>query len=208
MLAFLYSITNITKKDSIRDRLYISIWGVKRQNNRKILKAIGQHIKSLRLAANLTLQQVHMATGISKTNIRNMEVGLLNSTIVQMSIYAELYGMTLHELINVTLLPPDEASLRAVVKKFIKGRGMDPAIFFQPSERITNIFENKLLKTSFLTTPRFSSEVAAYCREKYGVHFSSTQVSRAFDNLFNKGLIQKLPTDKKSKFQYRKHSVG
>jgi hypothetical protein len=172
--------------------------------NKKLLKALAERLKSFRTTASLSPQQVHIATGISKTNIRFTESARLNSTVSHLSIYADMYGVELHEILNFDHPVPDETTLKSAVKKFVKSKGLDPELFFQPNERITYFIENKLLKNSFLNSPRYAKEIASYCKEKFDIEFSTMQLSKSLDGLHKKGIVEKLKTDKKSKYQYRK----
>jgi hypothetical protein len=99
---------------------------------------------------------------------------------------------------------PEETVLKSAIKKFIKSKGLNPELFFEPNERITNFIENKLLKTNILNSSRYAKEIASYCKEKFNIEFSTMQFSKSLDGLSKKGIVEKLKTDKKSKFQYRK----
>lgn len=181
---------------------------MERYKNKKLLKQFGDRLKEFRIAANLSLAQIHAATGISKTQILRTESGTLNTTLSHISLYADLYGMGVHGLLDFNDPVPDEAVLRQNIKKFLKAQGgIDPGIFFKHDEGATNVIITKLLKTNFLNVPRFTREIANFCNEKYKISFSTTVLSRVLDKLQKKGILERLTTDKKSKFQYRKISV-
>jgi hypothetical protein len=131
------------------------------------------------------------------------ESGKVNTTLSLLGLYAELFGIPLYVLLDFNEPIPDETVLRQNVKKFIKTRGLDADLIFKAEEGATKVIENKLLKTSFLNTPRFASEIAQYCKEKYKLQFTTMRISKVMENLRNKGVIEKLKTDKKTKFQYR-----
>lgn len=83
--------------------------------------------------------------------------------------------------------------------------GIDPAIFLKKG--LANTLRTKILPSKFLSSPRFAKEIADHLNEKFELEFTTTAISQALENLRKRGLIEKLPTDKKSKFQYRKRSI-
>lgn len=172
--------------------------------NHKLLRQLGDRLKSFRVKANLSVQQVHLATGISKGQINSTEAGKLNTSVSHLGLYAELFGVEPYVMLNFREPVPGEEALKQSVTKFLKSNGLSPAIFFKPNEGVTHIIENKLLQTSFLNSPRFAIEIAEFCKEKYDTEFSTVRLSKVLDNLHKKGLIEKISTEKKTKFQYRK----
>jgi transcriptional regulator with XRE-family HTH domain len=172
--------------------------------NKRLIKRFGDRLKSFRISANLSLQQVHLASGLSKRQITYTESGNINTSISHLALYAELFGVELHELLNFSWPIPNEASLRLGVKKFLKSQGQDPVMFFKPNEGATNVIENKLLKTTFLNSPRFAAEIGIYCKEKYNVVFTTTRISKVLDNLYKKGAIQKVRSEKRTKYRYQR----
>jgi transcriptional regulator with XRE-family HTH domain len=172
--------------------------------NQKLIKLFAERLKNFRLAANLSVKQLHISTGISDRQIMMTEAGNVNTSISLISLYADIFGVPIHVLLNFDEPIPDETTLRTSIKKFIKARGLDPSLIFKADEGATSIIESQLLKTSFLNTPRFASEIANYCKEKYKVTFTTMRISKVLDNLNKKGVVEKLKTDKKTKFQYRK----
>lgn len=143
-----------------------------------------------------------LATGVSKGHIINIERGEVNTGINYLGLYVDMFGIDSALLLDFNSPLPDEAILQQAIKKYIKTKGIDPAVFFKPG--VTNIIVNKLLKTNYLNTPRFSKEIADYCKEKYKVTFTTIRISKVMDDLGKKKIVQKLATDKKSKYQYRK----
>lgn len=170
--------------------------------NQKFQKKVGARLKSIRIQANLSLQQMFLATGVSKGHIINIEAGTVNTGISYLGLYCDLFGIDSALLLDFNSPVPDEATLQQAVKKYIKSKGIDPAVFFKPG--VTNIIVNKLLKTNYLNAPRFAKEIADYCAEKYKVTFTTIRISKVLDDLSKKKVIEKLASDKKSKYQYRK----
>lgn len=170
--------------------------------DQRILDYFGKRLKTYREAADLSQEQVHLSTGIGQSNIAKMELGKLNTSLSQLALLAELFGLEYHELLDNKASIPETEDLRKSVSKFLKKRGVDPATFLRKS--ITHLFETKLIQSKFLSTPRFSKEIAEYCVEKYNVEFTTSHISRAMESFARKGSIEILKTDKKSKFQYKK----
>lgn len=118
--------------------------------------------------------------------------------------YAEFFGMQHHEMLAYNAPVPNPVLLRKSVTKFLKSRGFDGEIFLRQHQGATHLIQAKLLETKFLATPRFAREIADYCKEKYDADLTTSQVSKVLDGLHKKGALEKLKTDKKTKFQYRK----
>lgn len=171
--------------------------------NRNTLLLFGKRLQALRLAVDLSQEQVHHATGISQSQIARTELGQLNTSISHVAMYAEFFGLKDHEMLEYDAPLPDAHLLKKSVTKFLKSRGFDPEIFLKEHQGATHVLE-KLLDTKFLTTPRLAREITDYCKEKYDADFTTSQVSKVLDGLHKKGLLEKLETDKKTKFQYRK----
>lgn len=172
--------------------------------NKKALELFGKRLQTIRLAVDLSQEQVHHATGISQSQIARTELGQLNTSLSHIAMYADLFGMQHHEMLEYGAPVPNSSVLKKGVTKFIKSRGFDPEIFLKQHQGTTHIIQNKLLQTKFLTAPRFTREIVDYCKEKYDADFTTSQVSKVLDGLHKKGALEKLKTDKKTKFQYRK----
>ena len=185
-------------------RVYPSICRVGYFKNQKTIDKFGQRLLAFRLTADLSQEQVHLATGIGQSHIAKTELGQVNTSISHLSLYAELFGIEDHELLDYNAAIPEEGTLKRNVAKFLRSRGFDPSLFLKQHQGATHIIEHKILETKFLTVPRFAREIVDYCQDKYEADFTTSQVSRVLDELYRKGVIEKLKTDKKTKFQYRK----
>lgn len=170
--------------------------------DQKILDQFGKRLKAFREAANLSQEQVHYSTRIGQSNIAKMEAGKLNTSLSQIALLSELFGIEDHELLDFKAPVSDAETLQKNISRFLKKRGIDPKIFLK--QGITQIIETNLLPTKFLNIPRFSNEISQYCSEKFDADFTTSQISRAMEGFVNRGLIEIIKTDKKSKFQYKK----
>jgi transcriptional regulator with XRE-family HTH domain len=176
---------------------------VMHSKNTELAKQFSERFRKFRLNAGLTILQVHIATGISKRQLNYIEAGSLSPNLNHLDLYAKLFGMELHSMLDFSLAVPDESQLKAGIINFLKAKGHDPELFFKPNEGLT-VFLQQMLSTNFLNTPKYSREIVKYCEDKYGVKFTTTGISKVMDNFYKEGLIQKLETDKKTKFQYKK----
>lgn len=181
-----------------------SLCRVNKKKSETTMTRLGERLQAMRKAVNLSQRQVHFATGISQSQVARTELGRLSTGVAHVSIYSELYGVEDQELFNYSGPVPDPELVRKSVAKFLKKKGIDPKTFLKQHEGATQIIEGKVLKTSFLNTPRFAKEVADYCEEKFGASFTTPQISKAMDSLFKMGLVIKLETEKRSKLQYRR----
>lgn len=171
--------------------------------NQKVVDLFATRLNKFLEAADLSPKQVALATGISKRHIESTVGGSVNTSIGYAAAYAELFGVELHSLLNFKEPLPDEAVLNTAIKKYIKVHGIDPRMFFEANEGATHTIE-KLLQTVFLNQPRYTKDIADYCMEKFDVEFTTTRLSKVLDNLYKEGRVEKIETDKKSKYQYRK----
>lgn len=177
---------------------------VKYLKNQKVIDKFGKRLRAFRESADLSQEQVHLCTGIGQSHLASTELGQVNTSISHLALYAELFGLEDHEMINYQMPIPTSEVLKKNVIKFLKARGLDPKVFLKQSRGITRIIEEDLLKGNYFNTPRYAREISEYCLSKYKVTFTTSQVSKALNTVYNKGLIVKLDSDKKTKFQYKK----
>lgn len=170
--------------------------------NKRILDQFGLRLKRFREAAELSQEQVHYATGIGQSNISQMESGGLNTSLSQLALLSEFYGLEDHELLDYKAAIPETDELRRRITRFLKKKEIDPSDVLKKS--VTTIFERKLLPSKFLLTPRYAKEIAQHLIEKYDAEFSTTLIARTLGIFSERGLIERIPTDKKSKFQYKR----
>ncbi|MBT1697156.1 helix-turn-helix transcriptional regulator [Fulvivirgaceae bacterium PWU4] len=162
----------------------------------------GQRLRAIREAANLSQEQIHYVTGISQSHIARIEAGVLNTGINHVSRLAELFGLEDYELFQYKSPIPDSELLKKNIAKFLKSRDIDPAVFLKKS--LVHLIETKLLPSKFFSSPRLAKEIAEYFKEKVNAEFTTSHISQAMEGFVKKGLVEKLETEKKSKFQYRK----
>jgi transcriptional regulator with XRE-family HTH domain len=168
------------------------------------LVLFGKRVKAIREAANISQEQLQYATGISQSQIARIESGTLNTGINHVSRIAEFFGLSDFELFQYKAAVPDIDDLKRGIAKYLKAKDIEPSVFLRKS--IVFYVETKLLPSKFLNTPRYAHEISQYLEEKYNAKFTTTGLSQALERFRTKGLIEKLTTDKKSKFQYRKKS--
>lgn len=164
----------------------------------------GKRLLAFRLATGLSKYQVSLATGIGQSHIAKTELGQVNITISHISLYAELFGVRESELLGFGNPLPKEEILKKGVSTFLKSRGVDPSRFPNGNQGLTHILSTKILETKFLASPRSAREIADHCKEKYNAEFTTTEFSKILDRLHKKGLLEKLKTDRKRRFEYRK----
>lgn len=162
----------------------------------------GQRLKAIREASNLSQEQVHYVTGISQSQIARIEAGTLNTGINHASILAALFGLEDYELFQYKSPIPDPELLKRNISKYLRNQDIDPAVFIKKS--LVHLIETKLLPSKFFGLPRFAKEIVEYLKEKTDTEFTTSHVSQAMNGFVRKGAVEKLRTDKKSKFQYRK----
>jgi transcriptional regulator with XRE-family HTH domain len=162
----------------------------------------GQRLKAIREASNLSQEQIHYVTGISQSQIARIEAGTLNTGISHVSRLADLFGLEEYELFQFKSPIPDAELLKRNISRYLKSRDIDPSVFIKKG--LVYLIETKLLSSKFFSSPRLAKEISEYLKEKANAKFTTSHISQAMDGFVRKGLVEKLETDKKSKFQYRK----
>lgn len=162
----------------------------------------GKRVKAIREAANISQEQLQYATGISQSQIARIESGTLNTGINHVSRIAEFFGLNDFELFQYKAAIPDIDDLKKGIAKYLKTKDIEPSVFLRKS--IVFYLENKVLQSKFLNTPRFATEIASYLEEKHDAKFTTMGLSQALERFRKRGLVEKIPTDIKSKFQYKK----
>lgn len=174
-----------------------------RHNKREdSLSLLGRRVRALRDSLNLSQEQIHYATGISQPYLVKIEKGETNIGLRYISLLADFFGLEDYELLQYRSQLPDIETLQRGVGKFLKSNEIDPAIFFRKG--IVHCLDITITNTRFLDTPKYSKEIADFLSASFGIKVSTSAVSQAMDGFYRKGVVEKLPTDKKSKFQYRK----
>lgn len=166
------------------------------------LVLFGKRVKAIREAANISQEQLQYATGISQSQIARIESGTLNTGINHVSRIAEFFGLNDFELFQYKAAVPDVDDLKRGIAKYLKAKDIEPSVFLRKS--IVFYLETKVLQSKFFSTPRFASEIASYLEDKYNAKFTTMGLSQALERFRKRGLVEKIPTDKKSKSQYKK----
>jgi transcriptional regulator with XRE-family HTH domain len=174
---------------------------VRFNTNRNSLLLFGQRLKSIREAAGLSQAQVHDFTGIGRSHIVRIETGTLNTGLHNISILGELFGLEDYELLQYKSPLPNPDILRKNVSKYLKSRKMDPAVSLK--QGLVHLIETKLLPSKFFASPRFAKEISEFLKEKDGESFTTSHISQALGGFVDAGRVEKIKTDKKTKYQYR-----
>lgn len=162
-------------------------------------------MKSLRESLNLSQEQVHYATGISQPYIVKIEKAETNIGLGYISLLASFYGLEDFQLLQYDAPLPDHDTLKQNVSKFLKQNKIDADIFFKKG--LIYYIEATIFNTTFFNSPKLTKDISDHLEVKYKFKFKTSAISQAMENLRKKGFVEKLPTDKKSKFQYRKSSM-
>jgi transcriptional regulator with XRE-family HTH domain len=83
----------MTKSDTAGDPLA--------EDTAAYMRALGKRLRLLRLAQELTQDQVALATGISRSFVSLLEHGARGVDIVRLVRLARLFGIPIHELVDV-----------------------------------------------------------------------------------------------------------
>lgn len=166
------------------------------------LVKFGRRLRGIREAANITQEQIHYATGITQPYISDVEGGTLTIGLSHIAVLAEFFGLDEYELLQYKSPIPESEELKQNIIAFLKSNDIDPSIFLRKG--LTYLLRTKVLSSKFLITPKYTSEIKEYLTEKFDSSYTTTAISQALENLRKQGLVEKISTQKKSKFQYRK----
>jgi len=168
----------------------------------KLLEEFGKRVKAFRLAAELSQEQVQYATGISQSNIYSLELGRLNTSLSHVGLLADFFGVSLSDFVNFKTPIPDADSLKKGVDVYLKKKKIDPNTF--QKKGLTKLLRDRVLKSKFLLTPRHAKDIALYIFETWHAQFTTSALSQALENLHKHGAVEKIKTESKNKFLYRK----
>lgn len=175
---------------------------VRKIERKESLVRFGKRLREIRQAANVTQEQIHYATGITQPYISEVESGALTIGLSHIAVLAEFFGMEEYELFQYKSQIPESEQLKKNITSFLKRNGIDPSIFLKKG--LTHLLKSKLLSSKFFATPKYTSEIGAFLNERFDSNFSTTAISQALENLRKQGFVEKITTDKKSKFQYKR----
>ncbi|MBL0744845.1 helix-turn-helix domain-containing protein [Chryseolinea lacunae] len=165
------------------------------------LVRFGKRLKGIREAANVTQEQIHYATGITQPYISAVESGALTIGLSHIAVLAEFFGLEEYELFQYKSQIPEPDQLKKNITSFLKRNDIDPSTFLKKG--LTHLLKGKVLSSKFFTTPKYTSEIRSFLYERFDANFTTTAISQALENLRKQGLVDKIATDKKSKFQYK-----
>ncbi|SKC85045.1 helix-turn-helix domain-containing protein [Ohtaekwangia koreensis] len=175
---------------------------MQKNNDKNSRKKFADRLKAIRESVNLSQEQIHYATGIIQTHISKIESGKISIGIDTVSTLSDFFGVEDFQLFQYDEPIPDPDLLRKNVHKYLLLHDINPHVFLKKS--LMYAIREKILNSKFMDTPRLTKEIAGHLHDKYDVKFTTTRISDALEELRRKGLVEKLTTDKKSKFQYRK----
>ena len=106
-----------------------------------------------------------------------------------------------YELLQYNSPIPDADVLKKSVSRYLKNHSIDPAVFLK--QGLVHLIETKLLPSKFFTSLRSTKEISEFLEGKDGGSFTTSHISQALNGFIRKGLVERLKTDKKTKYQYR-----
>jgi len=71
-----------------------------------LLSEFGNRIKQLRTAKNLSQEELSFATGFHRTYIGMIERGERNISLINMAVFAKVFGISISELLDLSKVNP------------------------------------------------------------------------------------------------------
>jgi transcriptional regulator with XRE-family HTH domain len=165
------------------------------------LIGFGNRLRNFRERANLSQDQIHYATGVTQTQISKIETANTDPRMTTVFKLAEFFGQDFQLFLLGSSIPPSN-ELQRNISKYLIQHGIDPEIFSRKG--LTRIIKTELHEGKFFNVPRSTLEITKFLKEKHKVSFTTSRTSDTLEELRRKGLIDKIPTDKKSRFRYKK----
>lgn len=163
----------------------------------------GNRLRIFREKANLSQDQIQYATGVTQTQVSKIEAGKTNPEITTAYKLAELFGQD-YQLFLLNSPIPSSAELQRNINKYLRMHDINPEIFVRKG--LTRMIKLELEEGKFFNISRLTIEIAKFLKEKHKVSFSTSRISDTLEELRKKGFIEKNPTDKRSRFLYRKRN--
>lgn len=77
--------------------------------NEQIIREFGQRIKQLRNEKNLSQEKLSFLTGFHRTYIGMIERGERNISLINISVFARVFEMTISELLDFSIVNPNHS---------------------------------------------------------------------------------------------------
>jgi len=161
-----------------------------KDENAEYSKALGERIKILMEIAGLELAGMAEFTKISDSHLYSLINGTRNLTGKTAEKLANSFGLEGWMLLNLNYKIPQSIRKSTKLLEFYANFKNVPEYFAETidARKASAYIEKKLLKSGFLSTPKFIWEINAECNAK-GYRYSSKQLSQILTYLVNKGVI-------------------
>jgi transcriptional regulator with XRE-family HTH domain len=163
----------------------------------------GNRLRAFREKANLSQDQIQYATGVTQTQISKIESGKTNPEITTVYRLAELFGQD-HQLLILNSSVPSSTELQKNINRYLRLHDIDPEIFIRKG--LTRMIKVELEEGKFFNAPKLTMEISKFLKDKHKILFTTSRISDTLEELKKKGFIEKIPTDKKSKYLYKKRA--
>lgn len=161
-------------------------------------RKIGQRIRRLRVALNLTQKELAEQVHVSVGTIRAIETGEGFTGDYLLAI-AHFFGMELSELVDYHAEVPDEADLREHMAAYHLHyqSDLDENLLHHPPN-LKHLVNARLSQSSFMQEPRKVREIMRYIEAQYNLKYSSSALSQALINAVKAGVLQRVKTGLKN----------
>ncbi|MET0572775.1 MAG: helix-turn-helix transcriptional regulator [Pedobacter agri] len=162
-----------------------------KNENAEYSKALGERIKMLMETAGLELAGVAEFTQISDSHLYSLINGTRNLTGKTAEKLANSFGLEGWMLLNLNYKIPHSIRKSTKLLEFYANFKNVREYFSETldTRKASSFIEKKLLKSNFLSAPKFIWEINAECSSK-GYAYSSKQLSQILTYLVHKGVIK------------------
>jgi len=170
---------------------YISLFflGVKRFHNKRDLRRVGVHIRSLRESKEFSVEDVAAMTGFDRNTITAIEKGS-NTDLSHLIEVAKAIGVVPMKLLDEPFdlrprykLPPNRVAAQRLTLRL-----------------------NRLVATDFFDKPRLVRDVVVYFQEEYNVTPNPTHVSVILKRLVSEGVLKYRKVGRNNSYSKKKQS--
>lgn len=145
-----------------------------------LIAVLSGNVTELRDALGLSQQDFALLVNISRTTLGNMESGRANFKISSLEGILNFTSITLEDLSKSSFEPPKNLREK-LVEKFRSDLSVSVILNKEPS--IPYCIKYKLLKTSFLDTPRETRQIVEFFENKFGWIFKGNSLHAALKRM-------------------------
>lgn len=174
------------------------------KNGDDIKVRFGKRLGLFKKKANISYAKIHYATTISENHVKNTVKGKVNIGLIHIELYAKLFGVNDHEMLNYESPIPKREVLQKNISEYFKSIGFKSLDNFKklgPSYVIEEFF----LELNDFMLPLEAAEIKDLINQSQGSNYKTNDVSRVLNSLSSEDIVLKVTTGNSKKPKYVKN---